>query len=93
MNMLLFVKAFAVILAIVALIVPIAASSACDNSHDTACATDCSCVCVCHTTPAFGYHENTSMAIAMIAQRAVISDPLRLEILLAADIFRPPTCV
>jgi hypothetical protein len=89
--MLHFLRVIVVVLAVVALVVPIAAASDCDDSHDVACATDCSCVCCC--VSGFACHAKATVALAPIAQRAVISDSLGLEILLAADIFRPPTSV
>jgi hypothetical protein len=86
-----FLRVIAVVLAVVALIIPVAAASDCDDSHDVVCEADCSCVCC--STPTFGYHENIGVAIASIAQRAVISDFQCPGILLVPDIFRPPTSI
>jgi hypothetical protein len=84
-----FVKVLAVVLAISALIVPIASASACTDLHDAGCVTDCSCVC--HAVSFPNYRESATNVIAPIVLGAVGFEPCCLGILLAADIFRPPT--
>lgn len=79
-------KVLAVVLAIGALIAPI---SVCADSHDVDPSVDCSCVC--HNVPSSNYRENASQVIAPVSQRLVVSESRHLGLLLAADIFRPPT--
>jgi len=91
LSMFHFVKVIAIVFAIVAMVAPIGATSDCHDSIEIACATDCSCVC-CSIT-AFDCHEKASVAISPIARRIVISDPQWSEILLVADVFRPPISI
>jgi predicted nicotinamide N-methyase len=86
-----FVKVIAVVLAVVALVASVAVTSVYHNSHEVACATDCSCDCCCISV--IGCHAKANVAIVLIAQRAVISEPNVFGILLVADIFRPPTFI
>jgi len=81
-------KSILLMLAIIFLIIPIAGSSLCADSHDVACET--TCACDCHTAPTLAFGNNVNAPIAPVAQTAVISCPNWSEILLVADVFRPP---
>jgi hypothetical protein len=83
-----FVTVMAVALAVVALVMPIAATWACDAGHEADCATDCSCMCC--SIKAFDCHAPASGTSAPIVQFALNPDPQWLELLLVADVFRPP---
>jgi hypothetical protein len=84
--MLRLLKMLAIVLAVCALIAPI---SVCADSHDVDPSVDCSCVC--HNVPSSNYRENTGQVITPVPQCIVVSEFRHPGLLLAADIFRPPT--
>jgi hypothetical protein len=87
--MLRFLKVLAVVLAIGALIVPAASTLACADSHEADCTMDCSCIC--HGMTLSIGRDHTGAVTDSISQQAVVFESDSLGILLAADIFRPPT--
>ena len=84
--MLRFLKVLAVVLAIGVLIAPV---PTCADSHDADCVTDCSCICHCVTIS--NCRENASNVTAPNFRYVADYESRCLGILLADDIFRPPT--
>jgi hypothetical protein len=87
--MLRFLKVLAVVLVIGAISAPVESATACADSHEADCCMDCSCIC--HGMTLSIGRDHTGAVTDSISQQAVVFESDSLGILLAADIFRPPT--
>ena len=75
-------------LLVVALIAAMAGFSTCNDSHEVACET--ACQCDCHMGPTLAFGNSANVPILPTVQFTFISHSQWLEILLVADVFRPP---
>jgi hypothetical protein len=77
---------FAMIIA--AFVAAMADFSVCSDSYGDTCET--TCACVCHSEPTLAFGDNPNAPIALSFHCAISSDSQCSEILLVADVFRPP---
>jgi hypothetical protein len=82
-------KAWVVVLAVVVLFVSTIERSVCDDAHETACTPDCSCVCG-SVEELHAERATTSVENLPLVRHGTGAAPLRPDLLLVADIFRPP---
>lgn len=81
-------KTLVVLLTVVGIFMATDSFSVCDDAHEVACTALCSCTCSSQQASLF--QNAPHVEISPIVLQAFLDDPVRSDMLLKNDIFRPP---